>query len=45
MKLLLEEWALTGGTLTQLEEALLYIDKKELIPGMLYMTMTNLAEI
>ena len=39
MKYLLEEWSLKGGTLTQLEEALLYIGKKEVIAGMLYMTV------
>ena len=39
MKCLLEEWALKGGTLTQLEEALLHLGKKEVIPGMLYMTV------
>ena len=39
MKYLLEEWALKGGTLTQLEEALLYLGKKEVITGMLYMTV------
>ena len=36
---LLEEWSLKGGTLTQLEEALLYLGKKEVISGMLYMTV------
>ena len=41
MKYLLEEWALKGGTLilTQLEDALLHLGKKELIPGMLYITV------
>ena len=39
MKYLLEEWALKGGTLTQLEEALIHIGKKEVISGMLYMTV------
>ena len=39
MKYLLEEWALKGGTLTQLEEALLHLGKKKVIPGMLYMTV------
>ena len=39
MKYLLEEWSLKGGTLTQLEEALLCLGKKEVIPGMLYMTV------
>ena len=39
MMCLLEEWALKGGTLTQLEEALFYLGKKEVIPGMLYMTV------
>ena len=39
MKYLLEEWALKGGTLTQLEEALLHLGKKEVISGMLYMTV------
>ena len=39
MKYLLEEWALKGGTLTQLEEALLHLGKKEVIPGMLYMNV------
>ena len=38
MKYLLEEWALKGGTLTQLEEALLCLGKKEVISGMLYIT-------
>ena len=36
---MLEEWALKGGTLTQLEEAVLYVGKKEVISGMLYMTV------
>ena len=36
---LLEEWALKEGILIQLEEALLRIGKKEVIPGMLYMTV------
>ena len=45
MKYLLEEWALTGGTITQLEKALVYLGKKEVIPGMLYMTMSTLAMI
>ena len=39
MKYLLEEWALKGGTLTQLEDSLLYLGKKEVIPGMLYITV------
>ena len=39
MKYLLEEWALKGGTLKQLEEALLHLGKKEVITGMLYMTV------
>ena len=39
MKYLLEEWALKGGTLTQLEDAILHLGKKEVIPGMLYMTV------
>ena len=39
MKYLLEEWALKGGTLTQLEEAFLHLGKKEVIPGMLYITV------
>ena len=39
MKYLLEEWSLKGGTLTQLEDSLLYLGKKEVIPGMLYMTV------
>ena len=43
MKYLLEEWALREGTLTQLENALVYLDKKEIIPGMLYMTMSTFA--
>ena len=33
MKYLLEEWSLKGGTLTQLEEALLHLDMKHVIPG------------
>ena len=45
MMCLLEEWALTGGTLTQLEEALLYLGKKDVIPGMLYMIMLTLTVI
>ena len=36
MKYLLEEWSLKGGTLTQLEEALLYLDMKHVIPGKSY---------
>ena len=36
MKYLLEEWSIKGGTLTQLEDALLHIDKKYVISGMLY---------
>ena len=39
MKCLLEEWVLKGGTLTQLEDSLLYLGKKEVIPGMLYITV------
>ena len=39
MKYLLEEWALKGGILTQLEEALLYLGKREVIHGMLYLTV------
>ena len=39
MKYLLDEWALKGGTLTQLEDSLLHLGKKEVIPGMLYMTV------
>ena len=45
MKYLLEEWALKGGTLTQLEEALLCLGKKEVIPGMLYMIVSTLTVI
>ena len=33
MKYLLEEWFLKGGILTQLEEALLHLDIKYVIPG------------
>ena len=33
MKYLLEEWSLKGGTLTQLEDALLHLDMKYVIPG------------
>ena len=36
MKYLLEEWSIKGGTLTQLEDALLHIGKKDVISGMLY---------
>ena len=36
MKQLLEEWSIKGGTLTQLEDALLHIGEKDLISGMLY---------
>ena len=36
MKYLLEEWSKKGGTLTQLQEALLHIGKKDVISGMLY---------
>ena len=36
MKQLLEEWSIKGGTLTQLEDALLHIGKKNVISGMLY---------
>ena len=39
MKYLLEEWALKGGTLAQLEDSLLHLDKKEVISGMLYITV------
>ena len=39
MKYLLEEWSLKGGTLTQLKDALLNLGKKEVIPGMLYITV------
>ena len=45
MKYLLEEWALKGGTLTQFEDALLHLGKKEVIPGMLYMIVSTLAMI
>ena len=45
MKYLLEEWALKGGTLTQLEEALLNLGKIEVIPGMLYMIVSTLTVI
>ena len=34
MKYLLEEWSIKGGTLTQLEDALLHIDKKDVISGL-----------
>ena len=34
MKYLLEEWSINGGTLTQLEDALLHIGKKDIISGM-----------
>ena len=36
---MLKEWSLKGGTLTELKESLLYLGKKEVIPGMLYMTV------
>ena len=36
MKCLLEEWSLKGGTLTQLEEALLHVGMKHIIPGKSY---------
>ena len=40
IKHLLEEWSLKGGTLTQLEEALLHLDMKYIILGKkLYMYM------
>ena len=42
MRLLLEEWSIKGGALTQLEDALLHIGKKDLISGMLYITMLAL---
>ena len=45
MKYLLEEWALKGGTLTQLEDALLCLGKKEVIPGMLHMIVSTLIVI
>ena len=41
MKYLLEEWSLKGGTLTQLEDALLCLGKKEVISGMLYMIVST----
>ena len=34
MKYLLEEWSIKGGTLTQLEDALFHIGKKDVISGM-----------
>ena len=36
LKYLLEEWSLKGGTLAQLEEALLHLDMKHVIPGKNY---------
>ena len=36
MSHLLEEWSIKGGTLTQLENALLHIGEKDVISGMLY---------
>ena len=36
MKYLLEEWSLKGGTLTQLEEALLHLHMKHVISGKSY---------
>ena len=36
MKYLLEEWSIKGGTLTQLQDALFHIGKKDVISGMLY---------
>ena len=37
MRYLLEEWSIKrGGTLSQLENALLHLDMKDVIPGMLY---------
>ena len=36
MKCLLEEWSIKGGTLRQLEDALLHIGKNDVISGMLY---------
>ena len=35
MKYLLEKWSLKGGTLTQLEEALLHLDMKHIVLGKL----------
>ena len=43
MKDLLEKWAPRGGTLAQLTKALDYLGKNEVIPGMLYMTMSTLG--
>ena len=36
MKYLLKEWSVKGGTLSQLKDALLHLDMKDVIPGMLY---------
>ena len=33
MKYMLEEWSLNGGTLMQLEEVLLHLNMKYIIPG------------
>ena len=44
MKQLLEEWSIKGGTLTQLEDALFHIDKKDIISGMLYYYMLYLSQ-
>ena len=42
MKCLLEEWSIKGGTMTQLEDALFHIDKKDIISVMLYYCMLYL---
>ena len=44
MKCLLEEWSLKGGTLTQLEEALLHVDMKHIIPGKSYIVSIRMNE-
>ena len=36
MRYMLNEWSLKGGTLTQLEQALLHLDMKHVIPSKIY---------
>ena len=36
MRHMLKEWSLKGGTLTQLEQALLHLDIKHVIPSKIY---------
>ena len=45
MKYLLEEWSLKGGTLTQLEEALVHLDLKHVIPGNRCSMCTTICKI